>query len=93
MRRVLEAPAWSQLRTIDSETRRVIVVGQIVSAVGAVQVGNADALVANAAVRRDSIGALRTVIEIAVHVRAAAGALRKHWLPQQKVQHWTDAAL
>lgn len=83
----------SSLRTINTETRRRVVVGQIVSAVSTVQVGDADAFVANAAVWRNSIGALRAVIEIAIHIRAAARALRKHWLPQQKVQHGTDAAL
>ena len=48
---------------------------------------------ANAAVGRDAIGALRAVIDIAVHFRAAAGALGKNGLPQKKIQHRTDAAL
>lgn len=48
---------------------------------------------ANAAVRRDAIGALRAVIDIAVHFCAAARALGKNGLPQKKIQHRTDAAL
>lgn len=39
------------------------------------------------------MGALRTVVEIAVHLGTATRALRKHGLPQQKVQHGTNAAL
>jgi hypothetical protein len=78
---------------ICSEARGRVVVRQIVSAVGAVQISDADAFVANAAVRRDPIGALRTVIDTSVHLGTAARALGKHRLPQQKIQYWTDSAL
>ena len=83
----------SRSGAIGGETRGRVVVGQIVPAVSTVKVGDADAFVANAAVRRDSIGALRTVIDVAVHFGAAARALGQDWLPQEKVQHRADATL
>ena len=70
-----------------------IVVREIVAAVGTVQIGQANVLVANAAVGRDPIGALRTIIDITVHFGATAGALGKYRLPQKKIQHRTNATL
>lgn len=79
--------------TIRGEARGCVVVRQVVSAMRAVQVREADALVTNAAVGRNAIGALRTVVDVAVHFRAAARALGQYRLPQKKIQHRTDAAL
>jgi len=76
-----------------SEARGGVVVRQIVPAVRAVKVGDADALVTNAAVWRNAIGALRTVVDVAVDLSAAAGTLGQYRLPQEKIQHRTNAAL
>lgn len=85
--------AENRLGAIRGEARGRVVVRQIVSAVGAVQISDADAFVANAAVRRDPIGALGAVIDTSVYLGTAARTLGKDGLPQQKIQHWTDAAL
>lgn len=70
-----------------------VVVRQVVSAVSAVEVGDADALVADTAVGGNAIGTLWTVVDVAVHLSAAAGALGQYRLPQEKIQHRADAAL
>lgn len=78
---------------IRGKALRRIVVGQIMPAVGAVEVGHADAFVAYPAVWRDAIRALRAIVKIAIHFGTAAGALRKYRLAQKKIQHRTDPAL
>jgi len=69
-----------------------VIAGELVAAAGAELVRGADGAEAVSAVGRELIVALRTEMEIALHMRRAGGAAGNFWLTEQEVKHCADAA-
>src|SRR5580658_9264100 len=81
----------SPLFAHDAEASRRVIRGQLVAAVGAINVGGADCAEAGAAVCGELKVALGTEVEVALNVRSACGAPRDLRLPQEEVEHSANA--
>ena len=81
----------SPLFAHDAEASRRVIRGQLVAAVGAINVGGADCAEAGAAVCGELKVALGTEVEVALNVRAAGRAVRDLGLAQEKIQNSADA--
>jgi hypothetical protein len=67
-----------------------MVLGQVVSALGAVDIGNLDAAEASSTDWRHLELTLRTKVNGRGNLRAAVRARKEHRLPQQEVDNGTD---